>query len=91
MLQSMLQSMRTSWDRVAFKDRVEAARATAATTGEATEVGINDIVPFGPEFFAAFEQLKVDGGTRRMSAYAVSWRSPWGSDRSTHPDPASGS
>ena len=65
---AMLQSMRTSWDWVAFKDRVEAARATAATTGETTEVGINDIIPFSPEFFAAFEQLKADGGTSGLEA-----------------------
>ena len=65
---AMLQSVRTSWDWVAFKDRVEAERARAATTGESTEVEVNDIFPFSPAFLAAYEQLRAGGGTSALQA-----------------------
>jgi pimeloyl-ACP methyl ester carboxylesterase len=59
---TMLESLRTSWDWIAFKDRVAKERAHVAATGQPTLVGINEIFPFSPKFFLAYETLKASGG-----------------------------
>jgi pimeloyl-ACP methyl ester carboxylesterase len=58
----MLSSIRTSWDWVAFKHRIEEERAKVAATGQSTLVDITEILPFSPAFFAANEKLKVLAG-----------------------------
>ena len=60
----MLSSTRTSWDWIAFKQRIEQERVTVATTGQSTLVDITEILPFSPAFFAANEKLKVGAGDR---------------------------
>ena len=63
---AMLQSLRSSWDWIAFRDRVESARARAAATGEATEVGISEITPFSRAFSVAYERLKAGAGSSAL-------------------------
>ena len=58
----MLSSIRTSWDWIAFKHRIEDERAKVAATGQSTLVDITEILPFSPAFFAANEKLKVLAG-----------------------------
>jgi dienelactone hydrolase len=55
----MLSSIRTSWDWVAFKHRIEEERAKVAATGQSTLVDITEILPFSRAFFAANEKLNV--------------------------------
>lgn len=67
--QALLSTGRPAWDWVSFKRRVERERARAATTGEFTEVTVDEILPFSPKFVAAYEKLKADaGGTSAMAA-----------------------
>jgi pimeloyl-ACP methyl ester carboxylesterase len=58
----MLSSIRTSWDWVAFKHRIEEERAKVAATGQSTLVDITEIFPFSAAFFAANEKLNVLAG-----------------------------
>lgn len=67
---SMLRSVRSSWDWVAFKDRLREARAELAVAGVSTEVEVGEIFPFSPAFLAAYEQLKADGGSSALQAGA---------------------
>jgi pimeloyl-ACP methyl ester carboxylesterase len=64
----LLRSLRPSWEWIAFKRRVEEARARLAATGEGTLVEIDEIFPFSPEFKAAYEKLKRTGGTSAIAA-----------------------
>ncbi len=65
---AMLQSVRSSWDWIALKERVEAERTRAATTGDTTDVEIETIFPFSPAFRAAYDRLKSTGGTSALQA-----------------------
>jgi hypothetical protein len=65
----LLRSLRTSWEWIAFKHRVEEERTRFATTGDGTLVEVDEIFPFSPAFKAAYEELKrTAGGTSAIAA-----------------------
>jgi uncharacterized protein len=66
---ALLRSLRPSWDWIAFKQRVEEARARYAATGEGTLVEVDEIFPFSPAFKADYERLKRStGGSSAIAA-----------------------
>lgn len=65
----LLRSLRSSWEWIALKRRVQEARERRASTGEGTVVAIDEIFPFSPEFKARYEQLKrTQGGSSAIAA-----------------------
>lgn len=74
--ESMLRSLRPSWDWVALRDRLEKERAQVAATGKATEVAIEELTPFSPAFTAAYDELKAggSGGTSTMESVQPPYR-----------------
>lgn len=66
---AMLRAPRAAWGWVAFRNRVEAERASVARGGAPTEVPVSDLLPFSPAFLAAYERLKAgQGGTSAEQA-----------------------
>jgi uncharacterized protein len=68
---SMLRSVRTSWEWVAFKRLVATERAHLSAGGAPTVVEVQTIFPFSPVFEAQYQRLKFEqGGTSALAAPA---------------------
>jgi hypothetical protein len=66
---SMLRSVRTSWDWIAFQRALESERSNLVATGIPTVVDLQTILPFSPTFLAQYEKLKSEqAGTSAMAA-----------------------
>jgi len=65
--EDMLRAVRASWDWVAFRNQVEAARTERAVHGAEPRVEVGDIFPFSPAFLAAYQALTASGGTSAMA------------------------
>jgi len=85
---SMLRSVRTSWDWVAFQRAVESERSNLVATGIPTVVDLQTIFPFSPTFLAQYEKLTSDqAGTSAMAAPTTARR---GTDAGGLPDQSLG-
>jgi pimeloyl-ACP methyl ester carboxylesterase len=66
---SMLRSVRTSGDWIAFQRALASERANLVATGIPTVVDLQTILPFSPTFLAQYERLKSEqAGTSAMAA-----------------------
>ena len=65
--EDMLRAVRASWDWVAFRREVEAARAERAAHGTERRVDVEHLFPFSPAFLAAYQALQAAGGTSAMA------------------------
>jgi len=64
----LLRAPRASWDWIAFRRGLDAERERIATTGTRRRVEVSEILPFSPEFLAAYRTLTAaQGGTSAMA------------------------
>jgi alpha-beta hydrolase superfamily lysophospholipase len=87
---SMLRSVRTSWDWIAFQHALKAERANLAAAGTPTIVDVQAIFPFSPTFLAQYEKLKSDQAGSSAMAVPVDARASADADAGGFPDQSLG-
>ena len=74
--ETLMRSLRTSSQWIAFKERILADRRERATTGKSALVDIQEIFPFSARFLAKYASLKPSGGTSAMAEPTASTQKP---------------